>query len=405
MNSLPAGLPAAAVVDLAAIRHNVGVLAERTGPAQVMAVVKADAYGHGLLASSRAALAGGATWLGVAQLAEGLALRAAGIQAPILAWLTVPADAYPDAVRADIDIGVSAGWALDEVAAAARLSNHVARVHLKIDTGLSRNGASIEDWPDLVDAALKLQAEGVLKLVGVFSHYACADEPDHPSVAVQTAAFRAGIELAQRRGARFELRHLANSAATLTNPQSYFDVVRPGIAVYGLSPAPQLGSARDFGLRPAMSLLGRVANVKRVGAGEGVSYGHTYITQRPTSVALIPLGYGDGLPRHAGGVGPVSLAGRRYRIAGRVCMDQVVVDLGEPVDTTGSDHGDRSSRHLPDVQPGDVAVLFGAGPGEPTAQDWAEQVDTISYEIVTRIGARVPRIYVGDQPDGERGRG
>jgi alanine racemase len=380
---LPHGLPAAAVVDLDAIRHNVAVLRERAGDAQVMAVVKADAYGHGLLPCARAALAGGAGWLGVAQLAEGLALRAAGISAPILSWLTVPGDAYADAVAAGIDIGVSAAWALRETAAGARQAGRPARVQLKLDTGLGRNGAALVTWDDLVDDALKLQAEGVIELVGAFSHYAWADAPEHPTVRAQTETFRASVARATARGARFDLCHLANSAATLTNPAARFDVVRPGLAVYGLSPVPELASARDLDLRPAMTLLTRVALVKPLPVGHGVSYGHAYTTPADTTVALLPVGYADGLPRHAGNAGPVTLGGRRYRVSGRVCMDQVVIDVG---DGAG-------------VREGDVAVVFGPGDaGEPTAQDWADAAGTISYEIVSRIGSRVPRIHVGTAP-------
>jgi alanine racemase len=380
---LPAGLAACAVVDLDAIAANVAVLREHAGEAGVMAVVKADGYGHGLVPSARAALAGGAAWLGVAQLAEGLALRAAGIDAPLLAWLTVPGDAYEQAVTAGIDIGVSARWALEEVAAAARATGRPARVHLKVDTGLSRNGAALADWPDLVDAALARQAEGLTELVGAFSHYAWADAPDHPTVRSQTAAFDGAVALAERRGARFALRHLANSAATVTNTRARYDLVRPGIAVYGLSPVPELATAPDLGLRPAMTLLGRVALVKGAPAGAGVSYGHAYSTPAATTLALLPLGYADGLPRHAGNAGPVGLRGRRFTVAGRVCMDQVVVDLGDPGNGLG-------------VAAGDTAVLFGDGSGgSPTAQDWAEAAGTISYEIVTRIGSRVPRTYTG----------
>lgn len=379
---LPAGLPAAALVDLAAVRHNVRVLREKAGPAGVMAVVKADGYGHGLVPTARAAVQGGAAWLGVAQLAEALALRAAGIDVPVLAWLTVPGDAWAPAIEANVDLAVSAPWALTEIAAAAHSIGRTARVHLKVDTGLNRNGVSPTDWPDLLDGVLKRQAEGVLKLVGIFSHYAWADAPQHPTVAAQTEAFQAAVEYAEHRGARFEVRHLANSAATLTNPAARYDLVRPGLAVYGLSPVPELASSADLGLRPAMTMLARVANVKDVAAGEGISYGHAYTTTSDTVAALIPAGYADGLPRHAGNAGPVQLGGRRYRIAGRVCMDQVVIDLGRV--------GDGGFQ---DVEAGDVVTLFGAEPG-PTAQDWAEAAGTISYEIVTRIGPRVPRIHV-----------
>ena len=387
---LPAGLPACAVVDLDAIAGNVAALDARAGSAGVMAVVKADAYGHGLVPAARAALAGGAAWLGGAQLREALALRAGGVPGPLLAWLAVPGDVCADAVLAGVDLGVSARWALDEVVAAARATGTTARVHLKVDTGLSRNGVTPADLPDLLDAALAAQAEGAVRVVGMMSHYAWADAPGHPTVRAQTETFREAVALAERRGADLEVRHLANSAATVTNPAAAFDLVRPGLAVYGLSPVPDLASPADLGLRPAMSLLGRVALVKNVPAGAGVSYGHEYTTTADTTVALVPLGYADGVPRHAGSRGPVLLRGRRRTVAGRVCMDQVVLDLHDAANADG-------------VTAGDVAVLFGdpalgavpGGPDAPTAQDWADAAGTISYEIVTRVGARVPKVHVG----------
>ncbi|HET9656587.1 MAG TPA: alanine racemase [Kineosporiaceae bacterium] len=381
--ALPPGLPACAVIDLDAVRDNVAALRALAGDAGLMAVVKADAYGHGLLPVARAALDGGAAWLGVAQLAEALQLRAAGITVPLLSWLTVPGDRFAEAVEAGVDLGASAPWALAEIAAGARRAGRPGRVHLKLDTGLSRNGVALGQWPGLVGEALKLQAEGLVELVGAMSHYAWADAPEHPTVRAQTAAFAEAVALAERLGARFEVRHLANSAATLTNPDARYDLVRPGLAVYGLSPVPDLGDPQRFGLRPAMSLYGRVALVKRVPAGSGVSYGHTYTTPADTTVALIPLGYADGVPRHAGNAGPVALRGRRYTVAGRVCMDQVVLDLGDPGNGTG-------------VTAGDVATLFGdPAAGVPSAEDWAQAAGTISYEIVTRLGVRVPRVYVG----------
>lgn len=378
-----AGLPSCAVIDLNAIQHNVEVLRERAEPAGVMAVVKADGYGHGLLPVARAALAGGAAWLGVAQLSEALQLRAAGIDAPVLSWLTVPGEAYQDAVAAGIDLAVSALWALSEIAAGARAAGLPARLHLKLDTGLSRNGVSLAQWSDLVDRTLKLQADGLVELVGAMSHFAWADAPAHPTVRAQAAAFSEAVQQAEELGARFQVRHLANSAATVTNPQAHLDLVRPGLAVYGLSPVPDLAGPAELGLRPAMSLFGRVALVKRVPAGSGVSYGHAYTTSAETTLALVPLGYADGLPRQAGNAGPMALRGRRYTIAGRVCMDQVVLDLGDPDNATG-------------VVPGDLVGIFGdLADGLPGAQDWAEAAGTISYEIVTRLGGRVPRRHVG----------
>jgi alanine racemase len=366
-----------AVVDLGAIRANVATLKAAT-PAEVMAVVKADGYGHGLLASARAALAGGASWLGTAVIDESIALRDAGVSAPTLAWLWTPGetDAVRRALAADIDLSVSGRWQLDAVRAAAGELGVVARIHLKIDTGLSRNGAYRTDWPELLSAVAKARAAGEVEVVGVWSHFAYADEPGHPMIAQQIAAFRDALAAAAREGIEPQLRHLANSAATLTLPEAHFDLVRPGVAVYGLSPVPQQG---DFGLVPAMTLRAALAAVKRVRAGEGVSYGHAYTAERETTLALVPLGYADGIPRNATNVGPVSINGQRFTISGRVCMDQVVVDVGD----------------LP-VAVGDHAVLFGpGGHGEPSAQDWADAVATIHYEIVTRVGPRVPRIYVG----------
>jgi len=365
-------------VDLGAIRANVEALRAATS-AEVLAVVKADGYGHGLLPSARAAVAGGATWLGTALLDEALALRAAGITAPrVLAWLIGPGEAWADALAADVDLSVNAGWALDEVVAAARQAGTTARVHLKVDSGLGRGGAAPADWADLVEAARKAEAEGVVRVVGLWSHLAYADAPGHPTILRQAEVFRQAVALAEGAGIDPEVRHLANSAATLTAPEHHFDLVRPGLAVYGLSPVPDVAGPSAYGLRPAMTLAADLVHVKRVPAGSGVSYGHIYTTDRETTLGLVPLGYADGVPRAGGNVGPVLAAGRSRTVAGRVCMDQLVLDLGDD-----------------DVAVGDEVVLFGPGDdGAPTAQDWAEATGTISYEIVTRVGPRVPRVYV-----------
>ncbi|MDP9094129.1 MAG: alanine racemase [Actinomycetota bacterium] len=365
-----------AVIDLRAIGENVATLKAST-TAQVLAVVKADAYGHGLLPCARAALGGGATWLGTAVIEEALLLRAEGIEAPLLAWLWTPgeSDTVVRAVNVGIDLSVSSLAQLDTVRAAAAHGGHAARIHLKIDTGLTRNGCYVTDWPDLLRACAKAQAGNDVEIVGVWSHFAYADEPGHPAIARQLAAFADALEVAKRFGVEPQLRHLANSAATLTLPQAHFDLVRPGVAVYGLSPVPDQGT---FGLRPAMTVRATIALAKHVRAGEGVSYGHTYTTPRDTGVALVPLGYADGVPRAAGNAGPVLINGRRYTVSGRVCMDQFVVDVGDDP-----------------VAAGDEAILFGpGGDGEPLAQDWADAAGTIHYEIVTRIGPRVPRVYV-----------
>jgi alanine racemase len=382
-------------VDLDAIRANVTRLREVAGRAEVMAVVKADAYGHGMLPCARAAKQAGASWLGAALPGEALALRAAGVEGRLLCWLYAPGGTdWRPLLAADVDLSVSARWALDEIAAAARRSGSPARIHLKVDTGLGRNGAQPHEWPELVDAALKAEADGLVRIVGVWSHLACADWPRHPSVRAQQAAFGDALEVAERAGARPEIRHLANSPATLLLPETRLDLVRVGIACYGISPAPEEGSAADFGLRPAMTLAARLASVKRVPAGHGVSYGHRYRTSEDTRLGLVPLGYADGVPRAAGNAAPVLVGGQRRRIAGVVAMDQFVVDLGPepPADGPGA----------PPVAAGDEVLLFGPGDqGEPTAQDWADALDTIAYEVVTRIGARVPRRYL-DSTDGGR---
>jgi len=370
------------VVDLDAIRDNVTALAGHARGSQVMAVVKADAYGHGLVPAARAALAGGATWLGVAQVAEALALRAAGIEAPVLCWLYTPGGDLTSAVRAGVDVSVAAPWALAEAEQAANESGRTARLHLKTDTGLGRGGCTPQQWRELVTAALAAEATGAVRVVGVWSHLAFADAPQHPTVRRQAEVFAEAVDVATSLGADLEVRHLANSAAVLTSPEVHLDLVRPGLAVYGLSPVPDLGSSADYGLRPAMSVRSRLALVKEVDAGQGVSYGHTYTTTARTTLGLVPLGYADGIPRHASGAGPLQAAGRRLSVAGRVCMDQLVVDLGP--DAAG-------------VAAGDEVVLFGAGTeGEPTAQDWADAAGTISYEIVARMSTRLPRRYTGE---------
>jgi alanine racemase len=372
-----------AEIDLAALRANVRALRARAPRAEFMAVVKADAYGHGMLPCARAALQAGATWLGTATPQEALALRAAGIgpdRARVLCWLWTPGGPWREAVEADIDVTVSGLWALREVRAAAREADRTARVQLKVDTGLGRNGCQPADWPELVEESLKAEAEGTIRITGLWSHYACADEPGHPSIAAQSTAFAQALAYAEDAGLRPEVRHIANSPATLTLPEAHYDLVRPGIAMYGVSPSPEIGVPADFGLRPVMTLTASLALVKHVPAGHGVSYGHHYATSADTTLGLVPVGYGDGLPRHASGRGQVLIGGRRRTVAGRIAMDQFVVDLD----------GDEPAA-------GDEAVIFGPGDrGEPTAEDWAQAADTIAYEIVTRIGSRVPRVHLNE---------
>jgi alanine racemase len=362
-------------VDLSAIRDNVAKLRRGTS-AEVMAVVKADGYGHGMIPAARAAIAGGATWLGGCTIPEALGLRAAGLTTPMLAWLWTPGSALVEAITADVDLSVASLDQLDELVDAARTAERASRVHLKIDTGLSRSGSTAAEWPALVEAAAKAQASGDVDVVGVWSHFAHADGPTHETTDRQLRLFHNALEIASKAGLTPRFRHIANSAATLTRPDAHFDIVRPGIAIYGLSPMPE--RAAEFGLRPAMTARARVLVAKRIPAGEGVSYGHTYTTKTETTLAVVPLGYGDGVPRHASNIGPVALGGAVRTIAGRVCMDQFMLDCGDDP-----------------VRAGDIATLFGAGDdGEPTADDWAAAIGTINYEIVTRIGsARVDRTY------------
>ena len=360
-------------IDLNAIRDNVALLRAGT-EAEVMAVVKADGYGHGMLPAARAALAGGATWLGVCTLGEALELRRAGISAPVLAWLLTPGLPLHEAVAEGVDLSAASTGLLAEIVAAAGRAGRPARVHLKIDTGLSRGGATAADWPALLEAAAKAEVDGHIEVAGAWSHFVYADAPGHATIDRQLEAFADGLAVAERLGVNPRYRHIANSAATLTRPDAHFNLVRPGIAVYGLSPI----AGETFGLRPAMTVRARVMLTKRVAAGQGVSYGHTYATSAETTLAVVPVGYADGIPRAVSNKAPIHLAGAVRTIAGRVCMDQVVLDCGDDPVTAG-----------------DVAVLFGPGDGgEPTADDWAAAADTINYEIVSRFGSlRVPRVH------------
>lgn len=366
------------VVDLAAIRHNVTTLRQVTG-VPVMVVVKADGYGHGMVPVARAAREAGAEWLGVATIDEALALRAAGADGRVLCWLHVPGEPYDAAIAADVDVTAYSVAELDEIAAASTATGSPARVQLKVDTGLNRGGAAESDWPGFFARARAGEQAGHWRVTGVWSHFACSDEPDHPANDRQEAAFHRALAAADAAGLRPELRHLANSAAALLRPSSRFDLVRCGIAAYGLDPAP--GHTPDLGLVPAMTARSRLAMVKSLVAGDSVSYGHSWTAEQPTTVGLVPVGYGDGVPRHASNTASVAVGGKQRPIRGRVCMDQLVVDLDGDTPEVGAE-----------------VVLFGPGrDGEPTAQDWAEACGTISYEIVTRIGGRMTLTHVDSE--------
>ncbi|SIT87665.1 alanine racemase [Microbacterium sp. RU33B] len=372
MSRVPDGVLREAVIDVAAITENVRHL-RRLTESEVIAVVKADGYGHGAVRSAVAALAGGATRIGVADVQEALALRRAGITAPVVAWLHAPGASFAEAASVGVELGISSFDQLLRAAAAASVDRPVG-VHLKLETGLGRNGIAPEDYRVVFAEAARLERIGKLRIVGLFSHLSNASADDDRAA---LRVFHDGIAAAAALGIAPPLRHIAASHAALDLPESRMGCVRLGISIYGLSPFDDRSSA-DLGLRPAMTLRAPVAAVRRVPAGHGVSYGYDYRTERETTLALIPLGYADGVPRSASGRGPVAVGGKPFAVAGRIAMDQFVVDVG--------DHP---------VAVGDEAVLFGDPTlGVPGAEDWADAAGTIDYEIVTRIGPRVPRRQV-----------
>ena len=357
-------------IDLGAISRNVETIRRAVDGVAVMVVVKANGYGHGAVESARAALEGGAVALGVVEIDEALALRAAGIDAPVLSWLHGSDADFASAISANVELGVNHVEQLERVAAA----DGTATVHLKVDSGLGRNGASEADCAAFFAAAARHEGAGRIRVRGFFSHLANAGET---ADATQVQRFTAMLEQARAAGLDPEVVHLAASAGALRVPEARFGLVRVGVSAYGLSPFDDASSA-DLGLTPAMELSAEIVSVKRVAAQSGVSYGHDYLTERESTLALVPIGYADGVPRHASGTGPVMINGRRFAVSGRIAMDQFVVDVG--------DHP---------VRVGDRAILFGdPASGVPSATDWANAASTINYEIVTRIGARVTRRFV-----------
>ncbi|WP_354637942.1 alanine racemase [Kitasatospora camelliae] len=367
------GAPRAeAVVDLAAIAGNTRLLAAHARGA-VMAVVKADGFGHGAVPVARTALAHGASWLGVTSTAEALALRAAGITAPVLSWLHLPDEDFVPALRAGVDLAVPSPSHLAGIAAAADRARVTARVHLKVDTGLRRNGVAPADWPAVVEQARALERRGLLTVHGLWSHLVHADGTG-PETALQVAAFERAAAVARRAGLRPALLHLANSGACLTAPRTHYDLVRVGLGLYGVEPVP----GRDHGLRPAMTLRARAVAARPVAAGEGVSYGHEYTAARDGTLLLVPLGFADGVPRAAAGRARMWVAGSRRPVAGRIAMDQCVLDAGAHP-----------------VGPGEEVLVFGPGDhGEPTVADWARWAGTNPHEVLTGIGPRVPRRHL-----------
>ena len=370
---------ARAVVDLDAIASNYRRVCAAGVP--VMGVVKADAYGHGDRRVAQLLRSIGAEWLGVALPSEALTLRAAGDRGRLLAWLWAPGDpGLIDCIAADVDLSVSSDLGLVEVVTAAQRIGKPARVHMKVDTGLTRNGLPRESWESVFASAVAAQEAGLIEIIGVWSHLASADETENPTNDEQALVFREACALLHDIGIRSPIRHLGNSAAALSRPDLALDVLRAGIAIYGLTPGAAMGTSRDLGLTPAMTLRARLAHVKTITPGTRVSYGGSWVAEQSTTVGLVPVGYADGIPRAASNRAEVLVGNRRCPVLGVIAMDQFVVDLG----STSSE------------QPGDEVVVFGSGAsGEPTADDWAAWAGTIGYEIVTRVSARVPREYIG----------
>ena len=368
--------PVWAEIDLGAISHNVREIRRITAPdARVMAVVKANGYGHGAVEVSRTALDSGADWLGVARVAEGADLREAGIDAPVLVLGYTPPEQYGEVLRRRLSQAVYTRKMALDLAAVAGATGEKARVHLKVDTGMGRLG-----WlagPDACREIMDLACNPHLEIEGVFTHFAAADALDKSYTLEQFHKFTKLIEQLPRSGLDVPLRHAANSAALLELPDTHLDMVRVGIAIYGLYPSDEVANGK-VKLRPAMNLKARVAHVKEVPAGFAVSYGCTYTTRRASLIATLPLGYADGYSRLLSAKGEALIHGCRAPVVGRVCMDQVMVDVS----------------HIQNVKMGDEAVLIGRqGNQEISAGEVAVKIGTIHYEVVSQVNARVPRIY------------
>ncbi len=408
--------PAQVVVDLATLRDNMKAMVDRVHAVNpstaVLGVVKADAYGHGLLPTALAALAGGATWLGTAQSREALLLRQKGVgpdRARIITWLyNGRQDPFDRLISQDIDLAVGSLAGIDAIVRGAEKIGRPARVHVKVDTGFGRNGFTPEEFDQALTRLRQGVDAGQLEVVGQWSHLSVADAPEDPAsrraTDDQIALFNEFTDRMKAAGLPPSIRHLANTAATFTRPEIYFELVRPGVGLYGYEPDPVMGTGEDYGLKPAMTLQAQLGTVKNLPAGHSISYGRTYLTEEETSTADLPLGYADGIPRSASGFnragalgvdhpgGPVRImtnqGPRLVRVSGRVCMDQCILDLHGSAEDWG-------------VSEGDTVELFGPGRGEayaePTADDWARAAGTISYEIFTCLRNRIPRIYLHAQ--------
>jgi alanine racemase len=376
----PASRPTWVEVDRDRIAGNVAALKAQASAPRLMATVKADGYGHGILEAARAALAGGADWLGVALVEEGQLLRAAGITAPVLVYTEAPPSAAPALLDAELTPAVYTADYLDALAAEGRRRGTPVDAHLKLDTGMRRVGVPQADWED---ALRRIRDTDGVRCAGLWSHFAVADEPGHPFIGHQAEEYARGVALAERLGVEPDLRHLVNSAGTLHLHDHHWDMVRPGLAIYGLEPAPGLADGVD--LRPALSWRARLSLVKELAAGEAVSYGLRWRAERDTRIGTVPAGYADGVRRALTNVGEALVRGRRVPYAGTVCMDQLIVHLDE-VEALAGDEVCLIGEQR--VSGSDAVVRV-------TADDWAGWLSTINYEIVCGIGPRVPRVYVG----------
>ena len=368
---------ASAEINLSAITQNFKSIKSRT-TADVLAVVKADAYGHGLIPVSKALEEAGADWFGTALLEEAINLRKAGILKPIISWLTPLGEDFKSAIDLDIDLGIPSIDLLDEVIKAASLTGKTARIHLEIDTGMSRGGV-LSEWDQLIKSVLAGVNLKQLKVIGIWSHFARADEPDELMNQEQLSLFEEKVNQAKAAGIDAQFIHIANSAALFTNKSSHKNIIRSGIALFGLSPdVKTIGDSSSLGLKPAMKLKAKLNLVKEVKAGSSVGYGGTAVLKSDTKLGVVALGYADGIPRSTNNLAGVFVDKKRAPIIGRVSMDQFVVDLG--ITST--------------AKTGDEVIVFGDGSnGEYTVDEWAKAANTINYEIITRIGPRVPRIY------------
>ncbi len=368
---------ASAEINLSAIADNLKFIKSKTS-AQVLAVVKADAYGHGLLPVARAAQDAGADWLGTALLEEAITLRKGGITKPIIAWLTPAGEDFKTAINLDIDLSISSTELLSEIVLAGKSVKKIPRVHIEVDTGMSRGGVG-DDWQIFLEELSIYAKNNELNIVGIWSHFARADEPDEGMNKEQLDIFEDRIKSANTAGIKAEFIHIANSAASLTIKSAHKSIIRWGIGLYGLSPdINNLGDSKSLYLKPAMRLKAKLHLVKAVKAGVSVGYGGTAVTKSQTKLGVVTLGYADGVPRNANNLAGVFVGGKRAPLIGRVSMDQFVVDLG--INSL--------------AKTGDEVIVFGDGSsGEYTIDEWAKASGTINYEIVTRIGPRVPRIY------------